>query len=166
MTDETDEKKDEKEPIRVFQFRKDRGQGKWYAPDRDMVYAFPRMMSRAIHSLGENWDDIDLEAEAKKRGMENIDAALLCSFAVKLREFFKKTSAKVDDEEAIALMTGLLAPEHVQERVLVADLVFQHILAEYPIWAWIAGAKSAGDVEIDASEVDNSVQALLDAARP
>lgn len=120
---------------------------RWYCPDRDLAYIFPKMISQVL------------------RNMIAEDFAGAGKTPEQFGEECKKLARLLND-----CQTGAVPPESVDKRyaeidgevmrVLSAEF-FRYILLAYREWCAYVRPKEPGDVQLSVGEVEESIGKLV-----
>lgn len=144
------------------------GDKRLYSPDRDLIWALPRMIRNATVLMG---SEITVEHVRKMLADRNItypgdDEQLYTDLEQLLSGLGKFFNAMRDDKEARKhpeeWFKQLFAEGPVSAlRVLITDLLFCVMTAELPIWFESVQPKHEGESAPDVGEVQDAVDAIL-----
>lgn len=169
---------------------KPQGEYRAFNPDRDLVYCLPRLISRALHDLGEEVDVGAVQAAllnrglggqhllslAHERGKNNAEALvdLWCEVTREMGQYFARMVAEPGNAEKSApeLLRSIFAvdrgPVRNAVRQLICDMIVRRMMAEFPFWVEQAqpwSEKAARPYEDDINEAVDKFIAVLDDAK-
>jgi len=138
-----------------------------YNPDRDMAWAFPRLMRSALARLG-TLDINGLREHMVARSIRGPadDVELWNAFEGFINEmnaFLKEMkSNRGAIKSAPPFLDRLYADDKKQVRLLIADLLVEQIFAELPVWFESVHPMRENDPAPPIEEVEDAARKLLD----
>ena len=125
----------------MLQVRSKEGDKRWLNPDRDMVYIFPRVVSKVIHEL------FDADPDA-------------AGFADELGKLFvackegKITLKELESKLGDFSYAGCNPDEGVNKIGIFSEALFAALMEEFRVWCLQVKPKTAGDEELDLHGLD------------
>lgn len=140
-----------------------------YNPDRDLLWAMPRLISTALHMLGENITSEHIREMMAKR---NIKVDLISDelLYAELKSFIEDMAKFLNDMKDVAAARA--RPEEWLNRLFrdgdragirafIADLLVCAMFAEIPIWFSSVQPDKANSPLPDVEKVQDAVESIL-----
>jgi hypothetical protein len=140
-----------------------------FNPDRDMVWALPRIVRRVL-------DRMAFEPEQLRAELQTCDAASavfsadtelvdsLSQVVTMLAQYFKLMGSKDATEHAVELFNRIFI-EHKAFATVIAVALVRELLLELPFWYEQIRPQSKLDPMPEIEEIDAAVERLLSRAR-
>jgi len=143
-----------------------------YNPDRDMLWAMPRLMKKALMKFGEDITVADVRALAAQRGI-TLDCsdevvynklwAVIQSFAMYLKDLkdkpdIRRAPAQIHDKLFTVQSDSIV---YASIRSIVADFFLSVVYAELPVWFESVQPEQANNPVPNVEEVGKTVDELL-----
>jgi len=122
-----------------MQVRKRDGDRRWYSADRDLAYALPRMLRKALETMNEFSGDPRTTRESLLRTSARLGNLVADIVRTKL------------PKEALVVRLSEL---HAHDVELIGKALVFVLLGEFRTWAADARPKAPGDAELDDCDLD------------
>jgi hypothetical protein len=146
------------------------GDQRAFNPDRDMVWALPRLFKRALDTMGENIAIDDLRKMIEARGVdlgELDDPGLVDALAQVIKDIAKYFNVLSADpllhEKAQPFFGDVFRKEapYQQIRLFLADILMSQIFAELPTWYAMINPRSPNDPLPSVGEAEDAADVLI-----
>lgn len=143
-----------------------------YNPDRDMIWAMPRLMKKALQRFGEDITVDEVRAFMRERGIETerSDEDIYHTIEKVITDFAKYLNDLKDAPEVrrapAERYNAIFAPEppdvlYQSLRAVIGDFFISIVYAELPFWFDSVQPEKANNPAPTVEEVSHVVQSLL-----
>jgi hypothetical protein len=143
-----------------------------YNPDRDMLWAMPRLMQKALTQFGQDITVADVRSLLDQRGivldcsdelLYNKLCAVIQSFAMYLNDLKDKPDIRRKPEQIHSKLFTVHKDNRIYAalRSLVADFFLAVVYAELPVWFESVQPEQANNPVPNVGEVEKTVDKLL-----
>lgn len=146
------------------------GDPRAFNPDRDMVWALPRLFKRALDTLGEDISIDDFRQMVVARGLdvdELDDAGLVDALSTVIKDIAKYFNVLRADpllqEKAQPFFNDVFKKDwpYQQLRLYLADVLMSQIFAELPTWFAMINPRSPNDPLPSVGDVEDAADAII-----